>query len=489
MAFVARQGDPTTTGGVVISGSDTSFIEGQRVARVTDTVWCPMCQTVGFIIEGHDTWLDTRQPTAVDGSLVQCGCPTGTHRLVATQKSTLSEDQPPIPIHPEWLPLGVANSQRWAEAIQEGWPQNEFADSVPGEQARGMRFKGAEIVPELRPMLTDHQSVEPGFHIVQSPISRAALETLLFGQPDPAVLEKFRQLNSQLPERLRPGHLVVLSHPDNNLCTREESLLMEAAEKVSIELESLTDEETTFMLQYRSQVASILAYSGTATGVGTAAIGSHVNELKGTLQDIERLHQTFFQRDGHLRSAEFFSERRKLFTRLDSQLIGITKMSVAFPEHPKLKSALGISSSRLVHRWTQAGAAGQIPGYATHMEGISRASRVLKYGGWLGMVLSGEASYMKVQDVCTAGNKDACEKVKLTEAGSLTGGIAGGVITGPLLGTGVAGGICVAIGVPTMGVGAVACGLVVAGGIAYGLGTGGESAGAFLGELIYEAGK
>lgn len=46
---------------------------------------------------------------------------------------------------------------------------------------------------------------------------------------------------------------------------------------------------------------------------------------------------------------------------------------------------------------------------------------------------------MKVQDVCTAGNKDACEKVKLTEAGSLTGGIAGGVITGPLLGTGVAG--------------------------------------------------
>lgn len=187
-------------------------------------------------------------------------------------------------------------------------------------------------------MLTDHQSVEPGFHIVQSPISRAALETLLFGQPDPAVLEKFRQLNSQLPERLRPGHLVVLSHPDNNLCTREESLLMEAAEKVSIELESLTDEETTFMLQYRSQVASILAYSGTATGVGTAAIGSHVNELKGTLQDIERLHQTFFQRDGHLRSAEFFSERRKLFTRLDSQLIGITKMSVAFPEHQSSKA-------------------------------------------------------------------------------------------------------------------------------------------------------
>lgn len=137
MAFVARQGDPTTTGGVVISGSDTSFIEGQRVARVTDTVWCPMCQTVGFIIEGHDTWLDTRQPTAVDGSLVQCGCPTGTHRLVATQKSTLSEDQPPIPIHPEWLPLGVANSQRWAEAIQEDGHRMNSRTLYPASRPAG----------------------------------------------------------------------------------------------------------------------------------------------------------------------------------------------------------------------------------------------------------------------------------------------------------------------------------------------------------------
>ncbi|ETD40433.1 PAAR domain-containing protein [Pseudomonas chlororaphis] len=489
MAFVIREGDPTTTGGKVIAGSGTTFVVDQRVARIADPVWCPVCQTVGFIAEGHHTWVDNQQATAVEGGLVQCGCPTGANRLIATQWTVCSGNQPAIPLDSDCVGPAVINTQRWADAIHKGYPQNEFADAVPRDRVRGLSVAHGDIVsPPLSVQDTQHL-VEPGFHIVQTPMTRAALETVLFGQADEAVLEKFRRLNPQLSGPAKPGQLVVLSHPDNYQCTREEALLMDAAEKVSAALASMSDEEAAFMLKYRAQVESILAYGSTTLGVGTAAVGNHMDSLKRTLLDIEELHQKFFLRDGHLRSVEFFSERRKLFAQLDTNLTSITKMSIAFSDHPSLKSALGISSRSLVHRWTQAGAVGQIPGYATHIEGVSRASKVLKLGGWLGTALGGGASYVKVQDVCSAGNKEACEKVRFTEAGSFTGGVAGGMFAGMALGTAATGTVCVAIGVPTGGIGSVVCGLIVIGGGSYAAGKLGEAGGESIGEFIYEKGK
>jgi len=489
MDFVIREGDPTTTGGKVIAGSGTTFVVNQRVARIADPVWCPVCQTVGFIAEGHHTWVDDQQATAVEGSLVQCGCPTGANRLVATQWTVCSGNQPTIPLDSDCVGPAVINTQRWADAIHKGYPQNEFANAVPRDQVRGLSVAHGDIVsPPLSVQDTQHL-VEPGFHIVQTPMSRAALETVLFGQADKAVLEKFRRLNPQLSNDAKPGQLVVLSHPDNYQCTREEALLMEAAEKVSAALASLSDEEAVFMLKYREQVESILSYGSTALGVSTAAVGNHMDSLKRTLLDIEALHQKFFLRDGHLRSVEFFSERKKLFVQLDANLTTVTKMSIAFPDHPKLKSALNISSRSLVHRWTQAGAVGQIPGYATQIEGVATASKVIKWGGWLGTALGGGASYVKVQDVCSAGNKQACEKVRFTETGSFTGGVAGGMFAGMALGTAATGTVCVAIGVPTGGIGSMVCGLIVVGGGSYAAGKLGEAGGGSIGEFIYEKGK
>ncbi|MBP5078473.1 PAAR domain-containing protein, partial [Pseudomonas chlororaphis] len=199
-------------------------------------------------------------------------------------------------------------------------------------------------------------------------------------------------------------------------------------------------------------------------------------------------HQKFFLRDGHLRSVEFFSERRKLFAQLDTNLTSITKMSIAFPDHPSLKSALGISSRSLVHRWIQAGAVGQIPGYATHIEGVSRASKILKWGGWIGTALGGGASYVKVQDVCLAGSKEVCERVKFTEAGSFTGGVTIGAMAAPFINSGAAT-ICAAVAASTGGIGGVVCGLVLVGGGTYAAGKAGERFGEYSGKVIYEIGK
>ncbi|QZD68882.1 hypothetical protein [Pseudomonas sp. 3-2] len=330
---------------------------------------------------------------------------------------------------------------------------------------------------------------EPGFYIVQQVMPRSALEAALFDKPDGATLEKFSRLNPHVTGYAKPGQLIVLSDPNNPQCTREEALLMEAAQKVDAALKPMSDEEASFMVRYRSQIESVLSQGSTSIGVGESIFAKNLEDVKTSLKEIETLHQKSFQRDGHLRSSEFFNERARLFAKLDRQLNGLTRKGIGFPDHPSLKSALGISSKSLVHHWTLAGAPGQIPGYATHAEGVARAAKVVKYGGWVGTAVGGGASYMKVLEVCAAGNKDACEKIKYTEAGNFVGGVAGGAATGAFLTGSTAGIICVGLGVPTGGMATLACGVIVVAAGSYAGGVLGGATGEWAGEKIYEAGK
>ncbi|MCU0121765.1 hypothetical protein N8H74_26185 [Pseudomonas sp. B2M1-30] len=333
------------------------------------------------------------------------------------------------------------------------------------------------------------EPAEPGFYIVQQVMPRSALEAALFDKPDGATLEKFNRLNPHITGYAKPGQLIVLSDPNNPLCTPEETLLMEAAQKVDAALKPMTDEEASFMVRYRSQIESVLSQGSTSIGVGEAIFAKNLEDVKTSLKEIEALHQKSFKRDGHLRSQDFFAERARLFAKLDRQLTGLTRKGIGFPDHPSLKSALGISSRSLVHHWSLAGAPGQIPGYATHAAGIAKAAKVVKYGGWIGTAVGGGASYMKVQEVCAAGNKDACEKIKYTESGSFIGGVAGGAATGAVLSGSTAGVICVGLGVPTGGMATLACGVIVVAAGSYAGGSVGGATGEWAGEKIYEAGK
>jgi hypothetical protein len=202
---------------------------------------------------------------------------------------------------------------------------------------------------------------------------------------------------------------------------------------------------------------------------------------------LQSLHTSTFEKHGHLRSPEFFAKRKELFAQLDTQLTSLTKKSIGFPDHPKLKTALGISSRSLVHRAGRAGGFGQYPGYATRLAAVAKASKYVQYGGWVGTAVGGGASYMKVQDACTAGNTEACEKVKYTEGGGFIGGVSGGVIAGGLLSAGTTGAICVALGVPSAGVGTLVCGIVVVGGVSFAAGAIGGKGGEMAGEMIYKA--
>jgi len=74
MKRVIRLGDPTSHGGTVVSASSTVIINGKPVARVGDSVTCPIPgHGVVTIVEGDSAWLDNGCPIALEGHKTSCG--------------------------------------------------------------------------------------------------------------------------------------------------------------------------------------------------------------------------------------------------------------------------------------------------------------------------------------------------------------------------------------------------------------------------------
>jgi hypothetical protein len=96
---------------------------------------------------------------------------------------------------------------------------------------------------------------------------------------------------------------------------------------------------------------------------------------------------------------------------------------------------------------------------------------------------------LKVQEVCKAGETQACQKIRFTETGSFAGALGGGSAVVPLASRLVAAPICAAIGLGTVGVGGIVCGLVVVGGASVVGGAVGETGGEWMGEFLYEQTK
>jgi len=376
------------------------------------------------------------------------------------------------------LPHAAANPdpQRLLRAVHQQNLKMTRLNSAPLSSAHpvnDLRFFPREHWPQELPA-----PEEPGFYIVPKSMPAEKLQARLFPSPNPNVIARFKSLNP-LEAMVKAGTLIVLSDPDNQQCTYEESLLMETAHIVSMALAPLTVEEADFFAQHYEVIRTTLSDGSKVIGVGTAMAANHLDGIKTVLRDLETLHVRTFEGKGSTQA--FLSERKTLLARLDIQLNFLTKRAIGSPDHPNLKAALGIDTSNLVHRWRKAGAISRIPGYATHIQGVVKASQYVKYGGWIGTTVSGGASAMKVQDVCTNGSAEACEKVKYTEAGSFFGGAIGSA-----LGAAAAPAICVAIGVTSAGVGGVLCGVLAAGAGSFTGGYIGENRGERAGERIYE---
>ncbi|MBM6447944.1 MULTISPECIES: PAAR domain-containing protein [Pseudomonas] len=463
--YFIREHDKTTCGGKVLEADTSVMMFGIAHARVGDRVSCGKDNKT-YVIEGGVSYIESNG------------------RLVAGSLDSYSS----CPCKAELIPsffTGSYESSRSAapHAMRTATPQAAPATSSPVPRSSG--FAPAPTPPSSM-LGNSAQVAEPGFYIVPKSTTREQLEAWLFTLRDPAVMGKFKLLNPNLRD-VKAGSMIVLSDPNNYQCTREEALLMDVAARTNQILETLTPEEADFMVQHRDAIQTILGLGSKAIGIGASIFKNNLDNVSDTLKKIEALHQHSFLRDGHLSSPTFLAERQKLLAQLDGHLTSLTRKGIGFPDHPNLNRAMFLSPPSLVHRWTDAGGVGQIPGYATHLEGVAKASKYLKYGGWVGTAVGGGASAMKVQDVCSAGNSEACERVRFTETGSFAGGVTGGAMAGAMLTTSAVGGLCIGIGVATAGVGLLACNVIAVGIGSYAGSTLGEVGGEIIGEIVYES--
>lgn len=265
---------------------------------------------------------------------------------------------------------------------------------------------------------------------------------------------------------------------------------MQAAQRVDASLDALTPDEADFLHRHAAEIAGFIGHTSTWLGVSAVVMEKHLTSLRDTLQAIERLHQQNYRQHGHLKSPQFFADRQRLMSQLDAHLLNSTRLRghTTLGDHPKLKTALGISSRSLVHHWDKAGGPGQIPGYAAHVEATSRAAKYMKAGGYIGIGLGGVSSLLAVQQVCNGDAGAACEKIKFTEVGKFVGSTSLGALGGVLAGA-ASGSTCIAIGISTGGIGGVICVAAIVGAGAWVGTTGGGMAGEAIGEKLYQVNK
>ena len=466
--YFIRKGDKTSCGGEVLEADTRVTLFGFAHARDGDRVSCGKDNET-YVIEGGVSHI------------------TSHGRIVAGSLDSLSS----CPCKAELIPSLTSVSYEPARGAAQRAAMAPV-QPVASATSHPTTPRSSGFMPAPNPHVPMHgnnaQPADPGFYIVPRSTTGEQLEASLFTLRDPAVMGKFKLLNPNLRD-VKAGSMIVLSDPNNFQCSREEALLMDVAARTNQVLETLSPQEADFMMQHRDVIQTFLSYGSGAIGVGASIFKSNLDNVGSALRDIEVLQQATLQRDGHLRSPAFFAERQRLLAQLNSHMTALTRKGIGFPQHINLKKMLGISSQSLVHHWTNASPAGQIPGHATHLEGVARASKYVQYGGWLGTAVGGGASAAKVQDVCAAGNSEACRRIRLTESGSFTVGVAAGMATGRMLTAPVVGGLCVALGVPTGGFLTLACSIVAVGAGSYAGGTLGEMSGEFIGEAIYESTK
>ncbi|WP_316250525.1 PAAR domain-containing protein [Pseudomonas fluorescens] len=456
-------GDKTTTGATCFSSLPQAAHCRRGILRKGDvTTHCPKCGKSGKIIEGDSRFTFYGIPVAVDGMMVLCGCPPGTNRLVA-------------PLG-EWIGPGGPAASRAAQPASQGAAASPTSDTsrfAPTTRA----VPGVSAAPG---------TLEPGFYVV--PRSMSVQQVLAeLGLDTRYLSTRLQRLNPTFAQGFKAGEIFVIGDPDNGTaCTREEAQLMAAAAQVREALTPLNEDEANFMVRYQGVIAGLLSGASLSMGVAKDMLGQGLHQVKGTLQALEHLHQRMFSIYGHLKSSEFFVSRQQLYRQLDAQLkSSLLNKQLNLGSYDSLRRELGISTKSLVHHWSRAGAPGEIPGYATHLDQVAKTAKYLKHGGYVGIALGGGASMLKVQEVCRAGETNECKRIRFTEAGGFSGGLGGGA-AGAYFGGYAAYLVCGAVGIATGGIGGAVCGIVLVGGGSLAGGLGGGAGGEWLGELFYE---
>ncbi|MBO4147052.1 PAAR domain-containing protein [Enterobacter ludwigii] len=341
--------------------------------------------------------------------------------------------------------------------------------------------------------------IDAGFTIIPYGGTTEAWQRLLFTENPPAgVKELFATLNGP-DERYKAGSIMLVVDPDKQ--DSEQIAHMQAAKaRVDAALAPLSIQQANFLFKHKDTIEMFAAAASTASdaygysGQATEAAKGYFEQVEKILVEIEKTYKNQYITSGTLIGEQFFVERRRLFGQLDSVLKMFMKHRFMFNEYTDLKSALGLSSRSITHRWNETGVS-DIEGYATHIEKLAKYVKWMETAGKIGIGLSAFDTAAKITEACTVGRE--CAKTSFTSIGEFAGSLAGGALASRILQGSAASSICaVVLGAATIeaaGAGALLCTIGVSGGIAYGtdkaLSQLSGATGEFIGEKLglYEA--
>jgi hypothetical protein len=372
---------------------------------------------------------------AGSGAIVICGCPMGSNTLISPAGQWMGNTPRPEPT--------------WVKQTAE-----------PEQHAQTARKK--------------RTGVDAGFCVVPQQATTESFESILFAgaQPD-GTRELYRSLNGAGKE-YKAGSILLVVDPDKQ--DSEQIAHMQAAkQRIDTALAPLSHQQANFLFKHKDTVEMFAAAASTASdtygysGQATEAAKGYFEQVEKILVEIEKTYKNQYITSGTLIGEQFFVERRRLFGQLDSVLKMFMKHRFMFNEYTDLKSALGLSSRSITHRWNETGVS-DIEGYATHIEKLAKYVKLMETAGKIGLGLSALDTAAKITEACTVGRD--CAKTSFTSIGEFSGSLVGGMVASRVIGAGAANTACaVVLGAATveaMGAGALLCTIGVSGGIAYG---------------------
>jgi len=170
-------------------------------------------------------------PAAVTGSAVSCGgviIGSGSVVIGDTFTPTPFSGTSPAPSKP--APQAASRANVSGSAIPESQSASGVGNGTNNASAGGpAAYSMTASTPISSPTKDQSQAaVEPGYHVVQRPMSKTELLNALYGDAS-AKPDHFDRLNPGLGGQLMPGEMVVLGDPEGMECTQKEVELMEVA--------------------------------------------------------------------------------------------------------------------------------------------------------------------------------------------------------------------------------------------------------------------
>lgn len=293
-------------------------------------------------------------------------------------------------------------------------------------------------------------------------------------------MSKFDVLNVHVVNAVvLPGELIIVGDNSTPSCTAEEAFYMKKAFEVHLALMTNGVQGDGFLIENHTLITEALGYSSIGVGSVSGAWSKHLDGIKQTLEEIETAHRDYLRSGTTQARSDFYARRKVLFERLDGQLKHFARYGSGLRNQGSIKNMLGISTKSYLH-------SGVITGYADTINGVAKASSLMKKGAYLGVGLSVAGAGTSIYTACTTGRETECRKAKYVEGGKLSGNIIGGTFGGAVGGGAATIGCVAVLGFATGGAGALACAVI--GGALGGWGGGeiGGIAGEQIGDIVYE---